>query len=545
MNNVEITSALLYAGSMLSHDRLDKLALRPSSDMITLLKDVCGLDLPEQPAQGQVPDLVDFVEEETTSHVNVDGGSIDSHIVPNGSTLAIETITEQDEPEEPTELESHQDPQTIMPASEAPLMALPLTSPISGPSELTQERVMPNRSSRPLSIATVMSHSTGMVSLAPTMSTMSSMAPSATSSVQSRPHIAMTSGRPQAHVVKGGQENIWQCAKKGNLALVKYHLEKEPSLINTPWKFDGRSALMSACASSQPQELVEYLVQRGAQVNCADSFYKRTPLHVLCEEGGLCQDDWRIAVSQADMDANEQDVLATMRFLLDRSANVDAKNHWKETALMRLFAGRDCPLMVQELYSRGADSRLKSSKDVYPHGTALSYAAYFGRINSLKWMIENDLLLNDEASIKEAIRWAKSSKGDTSHGGSQAAVSASKRKEERKAEAIKLLESWLGESGQIKRKALSKSIVAEQADGWWRRMSGIIMEDTVKIGAEHSQESSSSLSKSESLKMPTEMQPLWKNVQTLSTTLASSPDYVSTSSNKTKWNPLTMLRKGI
>lgn len=538
MNNVEITSALLYAGSMLSHERLDKLTLRPSSDMIDLLKNVCGLELPAQPAQGQVPDLVDFAEEETTSHVSVDS---ESHAVPNDSTLPIiESITEQDEPEEPTEPESHQDPQTTMPASEEPLMMLQSTSSTSRPSEVLQGRVMmPSRCSRPMSIATVMTASTGMHSLAPTMST---LAPSATSSVQSHSNSSIT-GRSPAHGLKGGQENIWQCAKKGNLSLVKYHLEKEPSLINTPWKFDGRSALMSACASSQPQELVEYLVQRGAQVNCADSFHKRTPLHVLCQEGGLCQDEWRVALSQADIDANEQDVLAAMRFLLDRGANVDAKNHWKETPLMRLLAGRDCPLMVQELYSRGTDTRLKSSKDVYPHGTALSYAAYFGRINSLKWMIENDLLLNDEASIKEAIRWAKSSKGEPSHGGSQAAVSASKRKEERKAEAIKLLESWLGESGQTKRKTLSKTIVAEQADGWWRRMSGIIMEDKIKIGTEPSQESSSSLSKSDSLKMPLEMQPLWKNVQTLSATLASAPDHVTTTS-KTKWNPLTMLRKG-
>ncbi|KAF9984255.1 hypothetical protein BGZ65_000734 [Modicella reniformis] len=530
MNNVEITSALLYAGSMLSYERLDKLTLHPSPDMIALLKDVCGVDLPvpSESAQGHVPDFIDLVEEEaTSSSMNVRSSSTESHIVPGGNALVIETITEDVEPEE-----------TTMPASEEEPLIAPSNPSSSPPStRITRERVMPIRSSRPMSIATVMTQSTGMVSLAPTMST---MAPSATSSMQSRSSHSMGT-RPPVHAAKGGQENIWQCAKKGNLALVKHHLEKELTLINTPWKFDGRSVLMSACASCQPQELVEYLVQCGAQVNCADSFYKRTPLHVLCEEGGLCQDDWRTAVSQADRDVYEQDVLATMRFLLDRGANVDAKNHWKETALMRLFAGRDCPLMVQELYSRGADSRLKSSKDVYPHGTALSYAAFFGRINSLKWMIENDLLLNDETSIKEAIRWAKSSKGETSHGGSQAAVNASKRKED-KAEAIKLLESWLGESGQTKRRTLAKAIVTEQADGWWGRISGIVTENALKAPDQESLSSSSPCSQANNIKMPNEIQPLWKDVQTLSDTLASG--HVSTSSNRTKWNPLTMLRKG-
>jgi len=342
-----------------------------------------------------------------------------------------------------------------------------------------------------------------------------------------------------------GLENVWQSAKKGNLSLVKYHLEKEPNLINAPWKFDGRSVLSSACASSQPQELVEFLVMRGAQVNSADTFYKRTALHTLCEEGGLSQDDWRIIVSQADQEANEQDVLAAMRFLLDKGAVVDAKNHWKETALMRLFAGRDCPLMVQEFYSRGADSRLKSSKDAYPHGTALSYAAYYGRIKSLKWMIENDLLLNDEATIKDAIRWAKASKGESSQGSQQVPVMQSanmvRRKEERKAEAIRLLESWLGESGQTKRKTLARELAVETADGWWHRMSGIV--DESKKPGSSSPSPSSSSSDATLAKLPAEIRPLWRDVHALSESLASSSDQISSSSSRMKWNPLTMLRK--
>ncbi|KAF9563761.1 hypothetical protein BGW38_008939, partial [Lunasporangiospora selenospora] len=389
----------------------------------------------------------------------------------------------------------------------------------------------PTRSHRPVSIATVSTASTGMASLAPTMSTMGM---SATSSAYSRPSIgSMASGRGNQHMVKGGQENVWQCAKKGNVALVKYHLEKDPGLINTPWKFDGRSILSSACASSQPHELVEYLIQRGAMVNTADSFHKRTALHTLCGEGGLPQDDWHLVFSQADQDANEQDVLAAMRFLLDHGAQVDAKNHWKETPLMKLLAARDCPLMVQELYSRGADSRLKSSKDVYPHGTALCYAAFSGRIKSLKWMVENDLLLNDEAGIKEAIRWAKLSKGGESSlpGASQFTSTQKahmlKRREERKKEIIQLLEGWLGDGGRTRRVVLAKEVHAEDMD----------KAGSSSAPAEETLAASSSLPSEGSLKMPSEMIPLWREVQTLSGSLSSRSEQSSSSSSRMKWIP--------
>ncbi|KAF8940418.1 hypothetical protein BGZ58_006562 [Dissophora ornata] len=501
-NNVQITEVLLQAGSMLSYERLDALRLMPSEDMLELLRNVCNVELPVHPAASS-PE----VEAMAPSEIYIEASA---------GALIHETILEDAEAES---------------ASESPDFGQSMSPPQFSSSAPTfeQYRAMSSKA-RPLSIATVSTQSTGMMSLTPTMST---LALSSTSSTQSRPSIPTIAPRltPGA---KGGLESIWLCAKQGNLALVKHHLEKEPNLINAPWKFDGRSVLSSACASSQPQDLIEYLVKRGAQVNSADTFYKRTALHTLCEEGGLSQDEWRVMTPQAEQEANERDVLATMRFLLDNGAVVDAKNHWKETPLMRLFAGRDCPLMVQELYSRGTDSRLKSSKDAYPHGTALCYAAFYGRIESLKWMIENDLLLNDEANIKDAIRWA--SKSESVLGGSQVSVkqsvSMAKKKEERKAEAIRLLESWLGESGQAKRKALAMDVAEKSSEDWWRRMSGIVEEKS----GEFSDTSSSS-------KLPLEMEPLWKEVHSLSQSLSQASDLVSSPGSRNKWNPLTMLRK--
>ncbi|KAK3805885.1 MAG: hypothetical protein J3Q66DRAFT_123568 [Benniella sp.] len=526
INNVEITEALLLAGSMPSYERMAKLPLVPTIEMSALLRDMCDIDLPESSTSRESEQELDgtSASEEISGHDNELAHAAEGGVLPD---TASETMG--------LEEDQHM---SLAPISE-------------------QVRVLRNNP-RPLSIATVSTQSTGMVSIAPTMSTLASSAASSTliSPQHSRHPRAMIS-RPGNQVHKGGLENIWQCAKKGNLDMVKHHLQKEPTLINTPWKFDGRSALSSACASSQPQELVEFLVTCGAHVNQADTFYKRTALHTLCEEGGLSQDDWGLGMTQAEREANERDVLAAMRFLLDNGADVNAKNHWKETALMRLFLGRDCPLMVQELYSRGADSRLKSSKDAYPHGTALCYAAFYGRIKSLKWMIENDLLLNDEVNIKEAIRWAKLNKnGSSSHSQSSTMPSAAMiRKKEEKAEVIRLLESWLGDAGLTKRKALAKDVADQSSEDWWRRMSGIVDDQTSKhasttdmdvssrmdledaMEASHAKEESDSQSDS---KMPLSMMPLWREVQTLSEGLSQGSDTV-TSPSRMKW--LTMLRK--
>ncbi|KAF9912703.1 hypothetical protein EC991_009439 [Linnemannia zychae] len=542
-NNVEATEALLQAGAMLSIEHLTSLKVQPSAAMSTLLRSLCGLELseptPEITVSAEVYDVGALLQGATLDSADDDD---DASFASSGSDSELD-----DAPICRRRIASSTS-LSILASSPPPFSSSAPTSHFEQGRHHQSSRSKSSlqRKSRPSSIAT---QSTGMMSLAPTMST---LALSATSSAAQSHGSVGGIVRQASFGAKGGQENIWQCAKKGNLALVKFHLNKDPQLINAPWRFDGRAVLSSACASRQPLELVEFLAQRGAQINSADTFKKRTALHTLCEEGGLCQDDWAlVAVSQADQDANDQDVIATMRFLLDHGAAVDAKNHWKETPLMRLLAGRDCPLMVQELYSRGADSRLKPSKDAYPRGTALCYAAFYGRIKSLKWMIENDLLLNDEASIKDAIRWAKASKsGDMPHNHSQATATQSanvaRRKEERKTEAIRLLEGWLGENGASRRKALAKEISAQQSEGWFQRMSGIVKVEDTSSSAPVDGDNDADITgrpASPSSKLPAQMVPLWKDVQSLSDSLVQGSLLPSSPSNRIKWNPLTMLRK--
>ncbi|KAG0071672.1 hypothetical protein BGZ89_009853 [Linnemannia elongata] len=120
-----------------------------------------------------------------------------------------------------------------------------------------------------------------------------------------------------------------------------------------------------------------------------------------------------------------------------------------------------------------------------------------------------------------------------------------RRKEERKVEAIRLLEGWLGETGAVRRKALAKEVSAQQSEGWWQRMSGIVevASPASKVAEGEDVETTSSSSPAQvSSKMPTEMVPLWREVHNLSESLVQGA-VPSSPSNRMKWNPLTMLRK--
>ncbi|KAI8359527.1 ankyrin repeat-containing domain protein [Mortierella sp. GBAus27b] len=258
----------------------------------------------------------------------------------------------------------------------------------------------------------------------------------------------------------GGSADIHQSAKRGNLPMVMDILSRDPNLINASSR-TGLSVLSSACESPRPYELVAHLVERGARVNDADMFYKRTALHVLCEKAGLSQDDWTRSTFYEN--ATEQDVLATMRYLLKHRADVDARNCKQETPLMCLLIGRDCPRMVQILYSHGADSRLKSLEGELTHGTALCYAAYYGRIHSLEWMLENDLLSSDEENIKKAIQCATSS---------TAYPRAVPPRGNSRTKVMQMLEGWLGKAGVAKRARLANKISTHSMEDWWRRIAG-------------------------------------------------------------------------
>ncbi|KAI8359524.1 hypothetical protein B0O80DRAFT_232883 [Mortierella sp. GBAus27b] len=151
VNNVEITEALLRAGSVPSYERLATLPLATTSEMSALLKDLCDMDLP--------------VSEDSAVAQESESGAAQL-------TSAVEASPEDEQVQDDAIDESLELADTV-----SETLGLNDGQPSQG-SENT--RVSQQRNPRPLSIATVSTVSTGMVSLAPTVSTMATSVASST-----------------------------------------------------------------------------------------------------------------------------------------------------------------------------------------------------------------------------------------------------------------------------------------------------------------------------------------------------------------------------
>ncbi|KAG0195577.1 hypothetical protein BGX31_006053, partial [Mortierella sp. GBA43] len=178
VNNVEITEALLRAGSVPSYERLATLPLATTSEMSALLKDLCDMDLP--------------VSEDSAVAQESESGA--AHL-----TSAVEASPEDEQVQDDAIDESLELADTV-----SETLGLNDGQPSQG-SENT--RVSQQRNPRPLSIATVSTVSTGMVSLAPTVSTMAT-------SVASSTHQRARPSRLSNQTGKGGVETIYHSAKK-------------------------------------------------------------------------------------------------------------------------------------------------------------------------------------------------------------------------------------------------------------------------------------------------------------------------------------------
>ncbi len=110
----------------------------------------------------------------------------------------------------------------------------------------------------------------------------------------------------------GPDEDLHAAARAGDLAAVKAAVEKGAD-VNTRTEY-GATALSYACDRGHV-EVVRFLIERGANVNRADTFYQSTPLtwaafnghsevvKLLLEHGALGANDvLTLAVSQGDAD---------------------------------------------------------------------------------------------------------------------------------------------------------------------------------------------------------------------------------------------------
>ncbi|MEZ0226260.1 MAG: ankyrin repeat domain-containing protein [Alphaproteobacteria bacterium] len=188
-----------------------------------------------------------------------------------------------------------------------------------------------------------------------------------------------------------------RAAEKGDFAGVKTFVEKygrtgidmrdrDWSPKNEAlWKTDQGTALWQA-ASEGHQEIVEYLIAQGADVNAPDK-YGYTPLMVSCKEGlaGLLLD----AGAKIEQKDNHGGTVlmwplraGMITFLVSRGANMEARDEDGKTALIRVAEGHyarghaTAEGNMEELIKAGADINAQDDKGRTALMNAASRAAF-------------------------------------------------------------------------------------------------------------------------------------------------------------------------
>lgn len=113
------------------------------------------------------------------------------------------------------------------------------------------------------------------------------------------------------------REAIWE----GELERVREIVESKPELVNAPTEDYGQTALIDAVGSAErTPELVEYLLKKGADPT-ARTREGYTALHCAVDvDGETCHGEMPGQI---------------IRMLIDAGADLEAKQHWGWTPLMR------------------------------------------------------------------------------------------------------------------------------------------------------------------------------------------------------------------
>lgn len=87
-------------------------------------------------------------------------------------------------------------------------------------------------------------------------------------------------------------EDMWDEAHQGNIAELRYYLEKYPAAVNMVYTRDfgimSVSGYMLDIAASQGQlEAVKLLIAYGANLRLGDPDYGQLPIHRACDHGHL------------------------------------------------------------------------------------------------------------------------------------------------------------------------------------------------------------------------------------------------------------------
>lgn len=170
-----------------------------------------------------------------------------------------------------------------------------------------------------------------------------------------------------------------ESSKEGQAApFLEFLFQKDASLLTKPYSEDYYTPLIVAALKGRPDALA-FLLEKGVEVNSTNA-QAQTALHLACDPPHL----------------SAEKSLAVVMFLLDKGANLHAKDNW-EGRPVHYAACSGNPPVVEYLLAKGADLEAQDKSGNTPLLKAASLGMRFGGKGALQVL---QLLLDKGANFK-------------------------------------------------------------------------------------------------------------------------------------------------